>query len=94
MGKIKILNKCPVCGGRLEYNLLYQYTKIFGIKKNGELTKKKLRQEDNGPLECGFISCENADFITDCDLNIAEPKNIGIRVFQNRDKLCYEEIEE
>lgn len=35
----KILNKCPICGGRLEYSILMQFTKDFQIKLNGKLAK-------------------------------------------------------
>lgn len=28
----KILNKCPICGGRLEYSTLMQFTKDYQIK--------------------------------------------------------------
>lgn len=28
----KILSKCPICGGRLEYSLLMQFTKDYQIR--------------------------------------------------------------
>lgn len=42
---MKILNKCPICGGKLEYNMLCQYTNIYGIKRNGDLTERRKRKE-------------------------------------------------
>ena len=38
----KILNKCPICGGRLEYSILMQFTKDFQIKSNGKLAKNSI----------------------------------------------------
>lgn len=87
----RILNKCPICGGKLEYNMLCQYTDVFGIKRNGELTKKRKKTEDNGPMECGFISCINGDFITDCDLSVTVPQNSKITIFQQSGCYYYEE---
>lgn len=88
---IKILNKCPICGGKLEYNMLCQYTNVFGIKRNGDLTEKRKRKEDNGPMECGFISCVNGDFATDCDLTVTVPQNSRIVVFQQSGCYYYKE---
>lgn len=51
---MKILNKCPICGGKLEYNTLCQYTNVYYVKKNGDLTKQRKRKEDNGPMDCSF----------------------------------------
>ena len=87
----KILNKCPICGGNLEYCALMQYSNIYGIKKNGELTKNKLRKEDVGSMECGYLSCTNdeCDFATDCDFVSVNHKNIVI--WQNGTKLYYKD---
>ena len=91
---MKILNKCPICGGKLEYNMLCQYTNIYGIKRNGDLAKQRKRKEDAGSIECGFISCANGDFLTDCELNVIEPRINKIKAFQdNKDCYCYEEGE-
>lgn len=65
----KILNKCPLCGGELEYAVLYQYSKVFRILKNGKISKKRKLRRDEGPMECGYINCPNCDFHTDCDLD-------------------------
>ena len=61
-----ILNKCPICGSELEYNSLYQFTKIYKVLKNGKLSTRPKR------MECGFISCINpdCDFHTNCDLEV------------------------
>lgn len=75
----KILNKCPLCGGKLKYSALMQYSCVHTIKSNGELSKK-VKKEDIGPMECGFISCSNSEcnFTTNCDLECEEHKNIEI----------------
>lgn len=85
----KILNKCPICGGKLEYSNLMQYSDVYGIKKNGELTIKRIRKEDIGPMECGFIACTNEDcnFATDCDLDSAN--HLNIKVWQEGNKYYY-----
>ena len=40
-----ILNKCPICGSELEYNLLYQFTKPFKILKSGKLSIRPKREK-------------------------------------------------
>ena len=37
--KEKILNKCPLCGGELEYVALHQYSDVYRILKNGKISK-------------------------------------------------------
>lgn len=85
----KILSKCPVCSNKLEYSNLMQYSNVYGIKKNGELTEKRIRKEDVGSMECGFISCSNesCDFVTDCDL--VSENYPDIKVWQEGSKLYY-----
>lgn len=87
--EIKILNKCPLCGNPIEYNSLSQYTDVYGILKNGKMSKVRKRKEDSGSMECGFISCtnENCDFQTDCDLDVLENKEI--KVFQDCEAFKY-----
>ena len=87
----KILNKCPICGGRLEYVEFYQYTISRTIKLNGEVSKKNKKKIDAGSLECGFIQCEkkNCDFITDNDYYCDMYKNIEI--LQKNGVLLYKE---
>ena len=66
----KVLNKCPDCGSSLEYHALYQYDNVYLIKKNGQLSKRRLRKDDVGSLDCGFIACSKCHFHTNCDLEI------------------------
>lgn len=91
---MKTLNKCPVCGGKLEYNALYQYSNIYGIKRNGDLTERRKRKEDAGSMECGFIACVNGDFITDCDLIVTVPQHNNITISQIHGCYYYEEGKE
>lgn len=46
-----ILNKCPVCGSKLEYHSLYQFSKVYKILKNGKLSARPQRSESVGPME-------------------------------------------
>lgn len=85
----KILNKCPVCGGKLEYNMLMQYTNIYAVNKSGKLSSRRIRKEDNGSLECGFICCENADFFTDADLHCMTSSDI--KIWQEGEQLFYDD---
>lgn len=67
-----------------------QYSNIYKILKNGELSKNRIRKEDNGSLECGFISCSNkhCDFTTDCELNVMNYNEIKLE--QKDGKIYYE----
>ena len=87
----KILNKCPLCGNGLEYNSLHQYSLVYKVLKSGKLSAKKIRKEDNGPMECSFLSCENKDcsFVTDCDLMV--DSKLGIEIFFEDETFVYEE---
>lgn len=87
-----IMNKCPICSGKLQYNEIHQYSLVSGIKRSGKLTKLQKR-EDIGSMECGFISCENGDFLTDCDLKIIEPKELEskMRIYFTGELFEYEE---
>lgn len=87
---MSVLNKCPVCGSKLGYAALMQYSNIYGILRNGKLSKRKIRTEDNGPMECGYINCIRPEcgFYTNCDLDVEEHK--GIRIFQNGEIYEYE----
>lgn len=69
--KEEILNKCPLCGSELEFIDLYQYSNVYRILKNGEISKTRKYKRDCGPMECGFIACSNDDcnFHTDCDFD-------------------------
>lgn len=64
----KILKSCPVCGGKLEYQALYQRSYCYEInKKTGKISDKK-RIKGDYSMDCGFISCANCGFSTDTDL--------------------------
>lgn len=87
----RILNRCPICGNRLEYSALMQYSDVYAIKNNGELTKNRVRKEDVGAMECGFITCTSTscDFATDCDLKcIAYP---DIKIWSKDGKYYYKD---
>lgn len=84
----KILNKCPICGGRLEYSMLMQFTKDYQIKLNGRLAKNS-KNSDVFPMECGFISCTACDFHTNCDLECEEDHNI--KIYQEDGVYMYED---
>ena len=75
-----ILNKCPICGSKLQYNAYYQYSNIYSIKRNGELSDTRVRKIDNGSLESGFIFCTNSkcNFVTDVDFGCSKHPNICI----------------
>lgn len=73
-----ILNKCPVCGSELEYYSLYQFSKVYRILKSGRLSSRQKRKEDDGPMECGFISCVKCDFHTNCNLELEEESKYKI----------------
>jgi len=78
----KILNKCPICGARLEYSVLMQFSKDYQIKLNGRLSKNS-KNSDVSPMECGFISC------TACDLECEEDHNI--KIYQEDGVYMYED---
>ena len=44
----------------------------------GSENLKEIRAEDNGSMECGYISCTNCNFTTDCDLRCNNYKHIKI----------------
>lgn len=85
----QILNKCPVCGGKIEYNQLMQYSHNYRIKQNGQLSVNYYK-EDHGSMDCGFISCINpeCDFVTDCDLN--SENHSDIKIWQKEERFYYE----
>lgn len=89
----KLLNKCPVCGAKLEYSTMMQYALNYQIKRNGELSVKS-NKSDCGSMECGFISCKNidCDFATDCTFH--SEKHPEIKVYPINGKFYYEKEEE
>lgn len=76
----EVLNRCPICGSELEYNSLYQITKVYKILKSGKLSTKPKRKEGVEPMECGFIACTNSecDFHTNCELEVEEDNRYNI----------------
>lgn len=84
----KILNRCPICGGRLEYSDLMQYSKDYQIKLNGRLSKNS-KNSDIAPMECGFISCTACDFHTNCELKVEG--NYNIKIYQQGEVFMYED---
>ena len=89
----KLLNKCPVCGSELEYDALYQFSKVYKILKNGKISARPKHNEEPCPMECGFVSCANpdCDFHTNCDLEV--DGNGEYRIYQVGDvfKIEYDE---
>ena len=85
-----ILNKCPICGSKLQYCRHMSFTLNSMVKRNGELSVKETKSPF-GSLESGFIACinEDCDFITDDDLRCANHRNIKIILEDN--KFYYEE---
>lgn len=89
--KEEILNKCPLCEGELEYFALHQYSNVYKILKNGKLSKKRVRKQDEGSMECGFIGCTNCDFHTDCDLGVDDTGDFkNIYIYQSNEKFTIE----
>lgn len=90
----KVLNKCPLCGRELEYNALHQYSLVYKVLKSGKMSARRVRKEDNGPMECGFLVCTNKEcgFVTDCDLNPID-KTMEINIYTKGKKFLYEEEE-
>lgn len=76
---MKLLNKCPICGGALFTDTLYQFSYIQKINKSGKINKTKKRT-NVGSMECYAIYCENKDFITDYDLEIIEPHEMKDKI--------------
>lgn len=37
----KLLNRCPKCGGTLEFSNLMQYSNVYKVTKRGGLSAKK-----------------------------------------------------
>lgn len=89
----KLLNKCPICGEKLIYSALMQYSLNFQLKRNGELSSKG-KKRDEGSMECGYIYCTNSNcnFITDCDLDCENHPNI--KIYQSGNKYYYKNKDE
>ena len=87
----ELLNCCPKCGSTLEFSNLMQYSDVYKITRSGKLSKKRIRKEDCWPMECGYISCTNCDFVTDAELDY-RGKDEEIRIYQKEDKYYYKKI--
>ena len=88
--KKHILNKCPICGGRLYLDVLYQYSKVYPVARTGTPAYSKVKKRDNGPMECSAIYCENEDFRTDYEgYKVTEPAGSGIKITVENDKFYY-----
>lgn len=84
----KLLNKCPICGEKLIYSALMQYSLDFQLKRNGELSANG-KKGNEGSMECGYICCTNSNcnFATDCDLKCNNYRNI--KIWQSGNKFYY-----
>lgn len=51
-----IRKSCPVCGGRIEISVLYQYAHEYLINKNGKVSNR-YTVRDCGPMEVMIASC-------------------------------------
>ena len=87
----ELLNCCPKCGSTLEFSNLMQYSDVYKITRSGKLSKKRIRKEDCGPMECGYSSCTTCDFATDAELDY-RGKDEEIRIYQKEDKYYYKKI--
>ena len=80
---MQLLNKCPICGGKLHEDNLYQYSRLYEIGKSGKVLSK-YKKVDAGPMNRICIVCENEDFCTNYEWNIIEPKDFeGTIYFKN-----------
>lgn len=84
----ELLTCCPKCGGTLEYAALMQYSDVYKIIRSGSLSKRRIRKEDNGPMECGFFSYSNCNFVTDADWNYKDHDG-KISIYQSGDQYYY-----
>lgn len=82
---MQLLNKCPICGGKLYEDNLYQYSRLYEIGKSGKVLSK-YKKGDEGSMECSSIRCENEDFYTDYEMNIIEPKAFEGTIIFKTDK--------
>lgn len=81
---MKLLNKCPICGGVLYTDTLYQFSYIRKINKSGKENKTR-KKTSSGLMECYAIYCENMDFQTNYDLEVIEPKDFNESIYMYND---------
>ena len=82
---MQLLNKCPICGGKLYEDNLYQYSRIYEIGKSGK-TLSKYKKGGDCPMECAQLYCENKDFITDFEFNVEIPDEFDGRIIRENGK--------
>lgn len=85
MSEVILLNKCPICGGRLLKCCYGQYEDVYRINKNCKINKKKICRTDCGITTKSYIRCENNDFITNIHYDVVEPLEVYGNVFKNED---------
>jgi len=67
---MKAKNVCPECGGKLLIEAVGNYGDVFRMKKNGEMSKKRIRRhiyESSGDF---MIFCEECG-------NTVDPREYG-----------------
>jgi hypothetical protein len=76
----KLLNKCPVCGSKLNYCAEMSSTIDYQLKRDGMPSVRGKRTEAVS-MECGYLACQNpeCDFLTDCYLKARYHWNIEIK---------------
>ena len=79
----KKLTKCPVCGGRLILEDLYQYSINHYIGSSGKIINKGKHKKDIGPMEVSAIYCENNDFATDYEYYVTIPEHTNASVVED-----------
>ncbi|MBR4606343.1 MAG: hypothetical protein IKO41_08995 [Lachnospiraceae bacterium] len=85
-----VLKRCPVCGGKLKVDTLYQYGLEYSVGKSGKVSKK-YKKTDRGSMECASVFCEKEGcFRTNYLMEVEEPKDLrGALVFWDRDGYLY-----
>ena len=83
---MRLLNKCPFCESTIEYSALMQYSNVYKVLQNGLLSKKRIRKDDIGSMECGYYSCTNpdCDFTTDCELQVISHNGIELEFWDGK----------
>ncbi len=82
---IKLLTKCPVCGGRIKIDVLYQFSNVYNLTRSGKASARH-KKDPATPMDCHALYCENMDFQTDYELAVITPQNPEYRVIQNGDR--------
>lgn len=61
-----VLNKCPLCGGRIAYTRYHQYSRDYLVKKNGTLSSKPSKKYADMDIDSGFLHCisPSCDWVT------------------------------